>query len=104
MKQPQKRLRCENQQVRVVSVCVQMEQHPLPPLPAAGRPVRVVASVDVAVASMCYFYAQAKNKSSRSSSEEKSKCKAKAAAHLNICRVTIIFISHAAQPALPPAC
>lgn len=102
MKQPQKRLRCENQQVRVVSVCVQMEQHPLLP----GRPVRVVASVDVAVASMCYFYAQAKNKSSRSSSssEEKSKCKAKAAAHLNICRVTIIFISHAAQPALPPAC
>lgn len=74
MKQPQKRLRCENQQVRVVSVCVQMEQHPLPPL-LPGRPVRVVASVDVAVASMCYFYAQAKNKSSRSSSssEEKSK-------------------------------
>lgn len=39
-----------------------------------------------------YFYAQAKNK---------SRAKANPTTHLNICRVTIIFISHAAQPALP---
>lgn len=41
-----------------------------------------------------YFYAQAKNK---------SRAKANPTTHLNICRVTIIFISHAAQPALPAA-
>lgn len=46
------------------------------------------------MAAVCYFYAQAKNK---------SRAKANPTTDLNICRVTIIFISHAAQPALPAA-
>lgn len=71
-------------------------QHPHPTVPGLAAHCAWVAAAGGGLHGrrVFYFYAQAKNK---------SRAKANPTTHLNICRVTIIFISHAAQPALPAA-